>query len=148
MTKVQTNKDIFYFELNSKTIFDIIGITVSIWKQHDFETIFTSKYVMNIKCAIGKGFQFRDKVYSMGVNVYFGMIRKNRPHITPNYTPGNLSFKLTIKDMHIVLQKKYLISDKNLKKWSRSNVSSKYFNSKYIYFVVYETCDKLIWIQV
>ena len=41
MTKVQVKQDIFYFELSSKPNVDILGITFSMQKQHDFETIFT-----------------------------------------------------------------------------------------------------------
>ena len=56
MTKVKMTKNIFYFELNSKPNVDILGITVFLSKQHNFETIFTSNDVMNIKFSIGKGF--------------------------------------------------------------------------------------------
>ena len=59
MTKVQVNRNIFYFELISKPNVDMIGITVSIWKQQNLETIFTSNYVMNIQYAIRKGFGSR-----------------------------------------------------------------------------------------
>ena len=37
MTKIQLNKNIFYFELGSKPNVDIFGIEVYMWKQHDFE---------------------------------------------------------------------------------------------------------------
>ena len=48
MTKVKVNKNSFYtFNVN------ILGITVSMWKQHDFETIFSSNDVMNIQDGIG-----------------------------------------------------------------------------------------------
>ena len=36
MTKLQVNKNIFYFELSSTQNVDILGITLSMWKQHDF----------------------------------------------------------------------------------------------------------------
>ena len=58
MTKVQVNNNIFYFELSRKTNFDILGITVSMWKYHDFETIFTYNYVTNVQYFIGKGFGY------------------------------------------------------------------------------------------
>ena len=31
----------FYYEPSSKTNIYILGVAVSMWKQHDFETIFT-----------------------------------------------------------------------------------------------------------
>ena len=58
------------------------------WKQHNFETVFTSDDVLNIKDAIGMGFGSRERALSMGVNYYFGPRRTNRPHATPNYIPG------------------------------------------------------------
>ena len=51
------NKNIFYFELSSKTIFYILDIAVSMWKHHDFETIFTSNDVMKVQYVIGKIFE-------------------------------------------------------------------------------------------
>ena len=54
MTKVQVNKNIFYFELSSKPIFDILSITVSMWGKYKFETIFTSNDIMNIQYVIVK----------------------------------------------------------------------------------------------
>ena len=45
----------FHFELSSKPDVDIVGIKVYMWVKHEFETIFTSNDVMNIKYVIGKG---------------------------------------------------------------------------------------------
>ena len=73
------------------------------WEKHDFETIFTSNYAMNIHDGIGKVFGSIERAYSMGANAYFGPRSTNRPHATSNYEPGNLSLKLTITDIHIVL---------------------------------------------
>ena len=61
MTKVQLNKNIFYFELSSKPNVDIIGITLSMWKLHNYGTIFTSSDVMNIQYAIGNIFGSRER---------------------------------------------------------------------------------------
>ena len=58
MTKVQLNNSFFYYELTSTTNSYIIGITVSIWKQHNFETIFTFNDVLNIQYDIGNGFGY------------------------------------------------------------------------------------------
>ena len=60
----------------------------------------------------------------MVVNDYFGPIRINIPHATPNYGPGNISLKLIITNIHIVLHKKYLISEITGKTRSKSNVLS------------------------
>ena len=46
------NKSIFHFELSNKPYVGILGITVSMWTLHDFETIFTYNDVMNIQDAI------------------------------------------------------------------------------------------------
>ena len=81
----------------------------------------------------------------MGVNDYFGPRRTNRPHATTNYGPGNLNLKLIITDRHIFLQKFQLIIEKKGKSGQKVMFSSKYFNSNYMEFVGYETCDKLIW---
>ena len=59
ITKVQVNKNIFYFGLISTPNVDIIGITVSMCKYHDFENIFTSNDIMNIQDAIRKVFGSR-----------------------------------------------------------------------------------------
>ena len=58
-TKVKVNNNIFYFELSIKPNAKIIVITVSMCKRHNFETIFISNDVMNIKYAIGKGFGYQ-----------------------------------------------------------------------------------------
>ena len=56
MTKIKVNNNIFYFELSIQPNVDIKGITVSMWKWHNFETIFTYIDVMNIQDSIGKFF--------------------------------------------------------------------------------------------
>ena len=53
------NKNSFYFELSSKPNFDTLGIALSMWKCHDFETILTSNDVMNIQYDIRKEFGSR-----------------------------------------------------------------------------------------
>ena len=59
MTKVQVNKNMFYFELSSKSNVDISGITLSVWGKYVFGTIFNSNGVMNIQDGIDKGFGSR-----------------------------------------------------------------------------------------
>ena len=54
MKKLQVNKNIFSFELSGKSNVDTLGITVHMWKRHEFETIFTYNDVMNIQYVIGK----------------------------------------------------------------------------------------------
>ena len=88
MTKVQVKNDIFYYELSRKSNVYIIGITLSMWKQHNFETIFTSNDVLNIQDEIEKGFWYQERAYSMVVNDSFVPIVTNRPHATLNYGPG------------------------------------------------------------
>ena len=94
ITKLQVNNNINYYEVSGKPNVDIIGNTLSMWKQHNFETIFTSDDVLNIQDAIGKGFGSRERALSMGVNDYVGPIRINRPHATPNYGPGQSKFEI------------------------------------------------------
>ena len=57
-TKVQANKNMFYFEIINKNNVDALGITVSMCRWYDFETIFTSNNVTNVQGAIGKGFGY------------------------------------------------------------------------------------------
>ena len=59
MIKVQINNNIFYCELTFKPNFDVLVITASISKQHDFENILTSNGFMNIQYAIEKIFGFK-----------------------------------------------------------------------------------------
>ena len=60
MKKVQADQNIFYFDIGFKPNSDIIGITVSMQKHHDFEIIFNSNNVMNIQDVIGKRFGSRE----------------------------------------------------------------------------------------
>ena len=90
--KSTSEQKYFYFKLSSKNNVDILGITVSMWKQHDFETIFNSNNIMNIQYTIGKGFGYRERADYMGVNDYFGPMITNIPHATPNYGPGKSIF--------------------------------------------------------
>ena len=63
-------------------------------EKHEFETIFTSKDVINIQYGIDKGFEYRERANSMGVNDYFGPRRTNIPHTTPNYGPEKSKFEV------------------------------------------------------
>ena len=56
VTKLQVYNNIYYYEVGSKPDVDSIGITVSMRKQHNLKTIFTSYDVLNIQDAIAKGF--------------------------------------------------------------------------------------------
>ena len=49
MKKVKVNTNIFYYELSSKPNVDIIDITLYLWEQRNFETIFTYNGDMNIQ---------------------------------------------------------------------------------------------------
>ena len=64
------------------------------WKQHNFDTIFTSGYVLNIQYAIGKVIGYREIELSMEVNSYFVPTIKNRPHANPNYGPEQSKFEI------------------------------------------------------
>ena len=58
---------------------------------------------------------------------------------------GNKGLKLIIIDKHVILLKNAFIQGKSEKLGQEVIYSSKYFNSKYMEFVDYDTCDKLIW---
>ena len=88
ITKLRVNNNINYYEVIGKTNVDIIGNTLSMWKHHNFETIFTSDYVLSIQNPTGKGFGYIRRSFCMGVDVYFSPIIKNIPHKTPNYGTG------------------------------------------------------------
>ena len=79
----------------------MIGITLYMWKLHEFENNLTSNDVSNIKYAIGKGFGYQERVYSMRVNDYVCRRRTNRPHETPNYEPGKSKFEMDYYTTHI-----------------------------------------------
>ena len=85
MTKLQVNNKILYYQLSIKPNVYTIGITLSMWIQHNFETIFTYNYVLNIQDAIRKIFGSREREFSMEVNAYFGPKWTNRLHATPSY---------------------------------------------------------------
>ena len=55
MTMIQV-KNIHYYELSGKPNVEIIGITVSMWKQNIFDTILTSNDLLNVQGAIRKVF--------------------------------------------------------------------------------------------
>ena len=59
--KVQVKKNIFYYELSSKPNVYIIGITVSMWKEHKYESTFTSNDVFNIQYVIEKVFWSQER---------------------------------------------------------------------------------------
>ena len=59
-TKSRVKKNIFYFEIIIKPNVDIVGITVSVLKNNEFETIFTSNDITNIQDRNGKGFGSRE----------------------------------------------------------------------------------------
>ena len=88
MTTVQVNNNSSYYEVSSKTYVEITGITVSMWKQHNFETIFTSDDVLNIQYATRKDFYSGERVFYTRVNAYFDPIRTNIPHATTIYGTG------------------------------------------------------------
>ena len=48
MKKLKVNNNIYYDKVSNKPKKFIIGITLSMWKQHTFESIFTSDDVLNI----------------------------------------------------------------------------------------------------
>ena len=54
-------------------------------EKHDFGIIFTSNDVIKIQYAIGKGFVYQERSYSMVVNGYFIPRIINRPHATHKY---------------------------------------------------------------
>ena len=58
-----------------------------------------------MKYEIGKGFESRETVYSMGVNAFSYLIRTNRPHKHLTMDLYILSLKLIITYRHIVLKK-------------------------------------------
>ena len=83
--------------------------------KNGFETILTSNDVMNIQYGIGKRFRSRERAYYMGANDYFGPIRNNRPHATPNYNTGKYKFEVDYYRQIYCSPKKKLISEKNFK---------------------------------
>ena len=73
---------------------DSIGIKVYMWKQNNFEAIFTSDNIMSIKDSIVKVFGSRERELSMEVNDYFDYRRTKLPHATTNYGHGKYRFEI------------------------------------------------------
>ena len=94
MTKLLVNNNIYYREVSSKPNVEIIGITLSMRKQHIFETIFTSDDFLNIQDSIVKGFNSREIEFLVGVNSCFGPKVTNIPHENPNYGHGQSKFEI------------------------------------------------------
>ena len=69
MKKLQLNKNMFYSELISKPNVVILGITVSMWKHHEFENVLTPNNVINIKYATGKVFGYKEISHYMGIMI-------------------------------------------------------------------------------
>ena len=143
--KLQVSNKIYYYGVSSKPNVGIIGISVSMRKQHNFEIIFTSEDVLNIQYAIGKGFGYRERTFSMGVNYYFGPIRTNRPHASPNYETGQPKFEIDYYRQKYFSPENDSYMRKVEKEGKEVMYSSKSFNYNYMEFVGYETCEKLIW---
>ena len=85
---------IFFFELSSKPYVGMMGLTVSMCKLHEFETIFTSNDVVNNQYSIGIIFGSREIAYYMGVYAYFVPRITNIPHAIPNYVTGKYIFEI------------------------------------------------------
>ena len=82
----------------------------------------------------------------MVVNDYFGPRRTNIPHSNTNYGPIQSKFEVYYyRQKYLPLEKTLSYMRKIGKVSQRSNLLLIYFNSKYMEFFVYETCDKLIW---
>ena len=75
------------------------------WKQHEIETTFTYNEVTNIQYSIEKGVGYRERAFSLGENAYFGPIRTDIPHATPNYGPGKSKFEMDYYRQTFVFQK-------------------------------------------
>ena len=63
-------------------------------KKNDFETIFTSNYVMNIQGGIGNRAVSRKRAYSTEKKYYFGRRQTNTPFATHNYGPIKSKFEV------------------------------------------------------
>ena len=126
----------FYFKLSNRPNVDILSITVSMWKQHDSETIFTSNSVMSIQVAIGKCFVSRERSYSIGLNDCFGPRRKiyHKKHLTMYLE--NPTLKYIITDRKKNSRKLAHIQGKLKKSGQEVMCSLKKFNTNYMFFFV------------
>ena len=113
--------------------------------KYEFGTIFTSNDVMNILDVIENGFESRERSYFMVLNDYFGPIKTNIPHATPNYGPGTYNFEVDYYRQKYFSPEKVAHIRKKLKESGQEVIySSKCLNSDYMEHVGYETRDKLI----
>ena len=82
----------------------------------------------------------------MGVNDYFSPFGIDRPHATPNYGPGKYKFEVDYyRQAYYSTEKVAHIRKEPEKSGQEVMYYSKCFNSNYMEFVGYETCDKLIY---
>ena len=82
----------------------------------------------------------------MVVNSYFGPRRRNRSHATPSYGPGKYKFGVDYyRQTYYSTEKLNHVRIKLVKAGQELMYSSKNFNSNYMKFFGYETCDKLLW---
>ena len=81
---------------------------------HDFETILSSNYVMNIQDIFRKGFGYKEILYYIGVNTYFGTRWKNGTHAKPNYGPVKYKFEVGYYRNRYCSQEKVAHIRKNL----------------------------------
>ena len=138
------NKNIFYFDLSFKPNVDIIGITVSKWKQHDFETILISNDVVIIQDVTRKVSGSLEREYSMGVNYYFCFRRTNIPHAAHNYGPGKSKYAIDYYRQTYCFPEKLSYARNVGMIWSRSNALIKIFQLELYVVCWLFTRDKLI----
>ena len=95
MTKVQVKKNIHYFELSSKPIFEIVGVALSMLKNMSLKPslLIVIPWIFNI--LLERKLGSREKWDFMGIVDYYGPRQTNRPHATPNYGRGKSKFEVS-----------------------------------------------------
>ena len=93
MAKVQVNKNIFYFELSSKSNVGILGITVSMQVKHEFKlsSLLIILSIFKIELARGLGLQKEHTLWGW-ILIFF--LDEPIDHITPTYEPGKSKFEV------------------------------------------------------
>ena len=82
----------------------------------------------------------------MASNYFFGPRRTNIPHSTPNYGPRKYNFEVDYhRQIYCSPEKRSRIRRKLGIQDQEVMYYYKCFNYSYIEFVIYETCDKLMW---
>ena len=93
MTIVQVKK-LIYLELSSKPNIDILGITLSMWKNMTLKPSSLLMILWIFKMELARGLDLEKYHNIWEWIIIFNIRLTNIPHTTPNYGPGKYKFEV------------------------------------------------------